>query len=66
MHWNVIVRSHLASQCIKTMKNLEKIIDAGRSFLKKCNKSTQFELLEILEFIRDDADACICTSLALP
>ena len=28
-------------------------------------KSTQFDLLEIPAFIRDDADACICTSLAL-
>ena len=44
----------------------EEFTDAGRSFLKKCNESTQFELFEILECIRDDADACICTSLALP
>ena len=48
MHWNVIVRSHLASQCIKTMKNLEKIIDAGRSFLKKCNNQLNLNCLKSL------------------
>ena len=44
----------------------EEFTDAGRSFFNCRNKSTQFELFEILEYIQVDADACICTSLALP